>query len=114
MFARADFAHSASCASGGFDAKKIRDVAGGANFFAGPGRQSPIKARLNEISKKRGCENHVAFFCRRGVCRRGLTEVVRRGGNVQLILAGNLTVLLSQLAGRSLYAAIFESRHGDL
>src|SRR5207249_7744058 len=35
--------------------------------------------------------------------RRALTRVVRRGGRVQLVLAGKSDVLVSQLAGQSLY-----------
>jgi len=41
-----------------------------------------------------------------------VTEVVRRGGNVQLILAGKSDVLLSQLAGRSLYRRFLKAGVG--
>jgi cardiolipin synthase len=45
----------------------------------------------------------VAYFLPTWRLRRELTRVVQRGGRVQFILAGKSDVLLSQLAGRSLY-----------
>jgi cardiolipin synthase len=51
----------------------------------------------------------VAYFLPTWSLRRGLTEVVKRGGRVQLILAGKSDVLLSQLAGRSLYRRLLKS-----
>src|SRR5207247_3846671 len=45
----------------------------------------------------------VAYFLPAGRIRRALTRVARRGGRVQLILAGKSDVLVSQLAGQSLY-----------
>lgn len=45
----------------------------------------------------------VAYFLPTWRIRRDLLEVAHRGGRVQLILAGKSDVLVSQLAGRSLY-----------
>jgi cardiolipin synthase len=105
MFARADFRHKRFMRFRRFDAKKSVTLPAEQILFGGPGRgQSPIKRALNEdLKKAKDVKIIVAYFLPTWSLRRGLTEVVRRGGNVQLILAGKSDVLLSQLAGRSLY-----------
>ena len=45
----------------------------------------------------------VAYFLPTWRIRRDLTRIARRGGTVQLILPGKSDVLVSQLAGQSLY-----------
>lgn len=105
MFARADFRHKRFMRFRRFDAKKSVTWPAEQILFGGPGRgQSPIKRALNEdLKRARDVKIIVAYFLPTWSLRRGLTEVVRRGGSVQLILAGKSDVLLSQLAGRSLY-----------
>jgi cardiolipin synthase len=105
MFARADFRHKRFMRFRRFDAKKSVTWPAEQILFGGPGRgKSPIKRALRaDLKRARDVKIMVAYFLPTWSLRRGLTEVVRRGGNVQLILAGKSDVLLSQLAGRSLY-----------
>ena len=51
----------------------------------------------------------VAYFLPPWRLRRDLQRVARRGGRVQLILAGKSDVALSQLAGRSLYQGMLRA-----
>jgi cardiolipin synthase A/B len=105
MFARADFRHKRFMRFRRFDAKKSITWPTEQILFGGPGRgQSPLKRALRrDLQHARDVKIMVAYFLPTWSLRRGLTEVVRRGGKVQLILAGKSDVLLSQLAGRSLY-----------
>jgi len=105
MFARADFRHKRFMRFRRFDAKKSVTWPAEQILFGGPGRgQSPIKRALrDDFERAKDVKIMVAYFLPTWSLRRGLTEVTRRGGNVQLILAGKSDVLISQLAGRSLY-----------
>jgi cardiolipin synthase A/B len=105
MFARADFRHKRFMRFRRFDAKKSVDGPAEQILFGGPGRgQSPIKRALRkDLDHARDVKIIVAYFLPTGSLRRDLTGVVRRGGRVQLILAGKSDVQLSQLAGQSLY-----------
>jgi cardiolipin synthase len=105
MFARADFRHKRFMRFRRFNAKKSVTWPTEQILFGGPGRgQSPIKRALRrDLEHARDVKIIVAYFLPTWSLRRGLTEVVRRGGSVQLILAGKSDVQLSQLAGRSLY-----------
>jgi cardiolipin synthase len=88
-----------------FDAKKSVTWPTEQILFSGPGRgKSPIKHALREdLRQARDVKIMVAYFLPTRRLRRDLIEVAKRGGRVQLILAGKSDVLLSQLAGRSLY-----------
>src|SRR5215469_18237574 len=105
MFARAAFRHKRFMRFRRFDAKKSVTWPAEQILFGGPGRgRSPLKRALREdLKRARDVKIIVAYFLPTWSLRRGLTEVVRRGGKVQLILAGKSDVLISQLAGRSLY-----------
>ncbi len=105
MFARADFRHKRFMRFRRFDAKKSVTWPEEQILFGGPGRgQSPLKRALREdLKNARDVKIMVAYFLPTWSLRRGMTDVIRRGGNVQLILAGKSDVLLSQLAARSLY-----------
>jgi len=111
MFARADFRHKRFMRFRRFDAKKSVTWPAEQILFGGPGRgQSPIKHALRtDLEHARDVKIIVAYFLPTWSLRRGLTEVVKRGGRVQLILAGKSDVLLSQLAGRSLYRRLLKS-----
>jgi cardiolipin synthase len=111
MFARADFRHKRFMRFRRFDAKKSVTWPAEQILFGGPGRgQSPIKSALRaDLEHARDVKIIVAYFLPTWSLRRGLTEVVQRGGSVQLILAGKSDVLLSQLAGRSLYRRFLKS-----
>ncbi len=105
MFARAAFRHKRFMRFRRFDAKKSVTYPTEQILFGGPGRgRSPLTHALREdLKHAKDVKIMVAYFLPTWSLRRGLTEVVRRGGKVQLILAGKSDVLLSQLAGRSLY-----------
>jgi len=51
----------------------------------------------------------VAYFLPTWRIRRELMQIARRGGRVQLILAGKSDVLVSQLAGQSLYRRLLRA-----
>src|SRR6185437_1077656 len=111
MFARADFRHKRFMRFRRFDAKKSVTWPAEQILFGGPGRgRSPIKRALRaDFEKARDVKIIVAYFLPTWSLRRALTEVVRRGGRVQLILAGKSDVLISQLAGRSLYRRLLKA-----
>jgi len=111
MFARAEFRHKRFMRLRLFNAKK--SLAGPTEqiLLSGPGRgQSPVKRALRkDLARARDVKIIVAYFLPTWRLRRELTRVVRRGGRVQLILAGKSDVLLSQLAARSLYRRLLKA-----
>jgi len=111
MFARADFRHKRFMRFRRFDAKKSVTWPAEQILFGGPGRgQSPLKRALrDDLKRAHDVKIIVAYFLPTWSLRRGLTEVARRGGKVQLILAGKSDVKISQLAGRSLYRRFLKS-----
>ena len=80
-------------------------------LLGGPGRgTNPIKRALSsDLSRARDVKIVVAYFLPSWSLRHELAAVVERGGRVQLILAGKSDVLLSQLAGRSLYRRLLKA-----
>jgi cardiolipin synthase len=105
MFERADFQHKRFMRLRRFDAKKSIELPTEQILFSGPGRGfSPIARSLRQdLARARDVKIIVAYFLPSRRTRRDLARVVQRGGQVQLILAGKSDVLLSQLAGQSLY-----------
>jgi cardiolipin synthase len=105
MFARSDFRHKRFIRLRRFGAKKTIDAREERLLLSGPGRgRSPIKQALRrDLSQARQVKIIVAYFLPTWRIRRSLARVVRRGGQVQLILPGKSDVLVSQLAGQSLY-----------
>ena len=105
MFVRADFRHKFFPRLRRLGAKKIVERDEGRILFSGPGRgQNPIKRALcDDLAGARDVKIIVGYFLPTRRLRRALARVVRRGGRVQLILAGKSDVPLSQLAARSLY-----------
>jgi cardiolipin synthase A/B len=69
----------------------------------GWGRNLIRHSLRRDLAKARDVRIMVAYFLPTWGLRRDLARVVRRGGRVQLILAGKSDVLVSHLAGRSLY-----------
>jgi len=110
MFARAAFRHKRFMRFRRFDAKKSVTYPAEQILFGGPGRgQSPFKRALAEdLKRAKDVKIIVAYFLPTWSLRRELTGVIRRGGKVQLILAGKSDVLLSQLAARSLYRRLLK------
>ncbi|MGN6642408.1 MAG: phospholipase D-like domain-containing protein [Verrucomicrobiota bacterium] len=111
MFARAEFRHKRFMRLRRFDAKRSVTWPKEQILFSGPGRgPSPIRRSLiKDLSHARDVKIVVAYFLPPWRLRRALTRVVHRGGRVQLILAGKSDVLVSQLAGRSLYRRFLKS-----
>lgn len=105
MFSRADFRHKRFMRLRRFGAKRSLGWPAEQILFGGPGRgRNPIKSALqDDLAKARDVRIIVAYFLPTWRLRRDLSEVARRGGRVRLILAGKSDVLISQLAGRSLY-----------
>ena len=80
-------------------------------LLSGPGRgRNPFKRALRrDLARARTVQIIAAYFLPTWRIRRDLIRVVRLGGRVQLILAGKSDVLLSQLAGRSLYRRLLKA-----
>ncbi len=80
-------------------------------LLGGPGRGgNPIRVSLrHDISRARDVKIIQAYFLPPLRLRRDLMRVARRGGNVELILAGKSDVALSQLAGRGLYLRLLKA-----
>ena len=76
-----------------------------------PGRgASPFQAALyRDLAKARDVRIVSAYFLPTRRLRRDLLRVVRRGGRVQLLLAGKSDVLVSQMAARSLYHRLLKA-----
>ena len=62
-----------------------------------------------DLAKAREVRIVSAYFLPTRRLRRDLMRVARRGGRVQLILAGQSDILVSQLAGRSLYRRLLKA-----
>jgi cardiolipin synthase A/B len=105
MFLRADFRHKRFMRLRRFTAKKAVQTLHEELLLSGPGwGPSPVKQALRgDLGRARSVQIIVPYFLPTWQIRRGLASVVRRGGTVQLILPGKSDVLLSQLAGQSLY-----------
>ena len=74
-------------------------------LLSGPGRgRNPFKRALRrDLARAASVQIMVAYFLPSWRIRRDLTRITRRGGSVHLILPGKSDVLVSQLAGQSLY-----------
>ena len=105
MFSRADFRHKRFTRLRKLNSKKSLGRPEERLLVSGPGRGSnPIKRALrDDLRVAREVKLIVAYFLPTWRLRRDLIGVSQRGGRVQLILAGQSDVLLSQLAARSLY-----------
>jgi cardiolipin synthase len=110
MFARAEFRHKRFARLDKFTAKRFVTRPDATILLSGPGRgANPIKRVLKtDLAKARDVKIMAAYFLPPHRLRRQLIRVVRRGGRVQLLLAGKSDVLLSQLAGRSLYRRLLK------
>ena len=111
MFARADFRHRHFTRWREFSAKRAETMPPEQILFSGPGRgQSPTKRALRkDLAVAQSVQLMVAYFLPSWRLRRDLMRVVRRGGRVQLILAGQTDVQLSKLAAQSLYRRLLRA-----
>jgi cardiolipin synthase A/B len=110
MFTRADFKHRRL--------QRLRrarnELASGQDWsllLSGPGRRhGEIKRSLaRDLAPARSVQIVAAYFLPPWRLRQRLLRVARRGGRVQLILAGKSDVLLSQLATRRLYQSFLRA-----
>ena len=105
LFERADFPHTGLRRLRNYKAKKTVTAPHEQVLLSGPGRgRSPIKHALRrDLARADDVRIIVAYFLPTWRIRRSILRVAQRGGSVQMILAGKSDVLLSQLAGQSLY-----------
>jgi cardiolipin synthase len=105
MFGRADFRHKHFMPLRKSNVKKIVAQPKEQLFFSGPGRgHNPFKRALHgDLKSAQNVQMIVAYFLPTWRLRRDLMRAARRGGKVQLILAGKSDVLLSMLAAQGLY-----------
>jgi len=81
-------------------------------LLGGPGRgYNFLKGTLaTDLANARDVKIIAAYFQPTWRIRRELTQVVRRGGRVELVLAGKSDVRLSQLASHKLYRLLLRNR----
>lgn len=111
IFERADFPHTGLTRLRNYKAKKTVRAPYEQLLLSGPGRgRSPIKHALRrDLARAQQVQIIVAYFLPTWRIRRSILRVAQRGGSVQMILAGKSDVLLSQLAGQSLYRRFLRS-----
>ena len=91
--------------------RKPPQIPAGELLLSHPGRgASPFQTALyQDLAKAREVRIVSAYFLPTRRVRRDLLRVARRGGRVQLILAGQSDILVSQLAARSLYRRLLKA-----
>jgi cardiolipin synthase A/B len=94
--------------------KASHEVSKGENWqllLSGPGRhQGALQRTLKQdLLKAKSVKIICAYFLPTWRLRKVLTRVCKRGGRVQLILAGKSDVAMSQLASRSLYSHLLRA-----
>jgi cardiolipin synthase len=105
MFALAEFRHRRFARLRRPAFTRIVTTATEQLLLSGPGRgfNRIRRALQNDLARAQAAQIMVGYFLPTGRLRRALLRVARRGGRLQLLLAGKSDVLLSQLAGQSLY-----------
>jgi len=111
MFARAEFRHKRFVRWRRTAAKRTVHHPAEQLLLSGPGRGfNPIgRALRSDLARARDVRILVAYFLPTWRLRRDLARVVRRGGRVQLLLAGRTDVTVSQLAAHSLYRRLLKA-----
>ena len=111
MFALAEFRHKRFIRLRRTTSKRTVTAPEVQLLLGGPGRgRSPIRQALQkDLAHARNVQIISAYFLPTGRLRRELTRAARRGGKVQLILAGKSDIALSQLAGQSLYRRLLKA-----
>jgi cardiolipin synthase A/B len=111
MFERADLKHKPFTRLRKTAAKRRVAAHQAELLLSAPGRGGNpfLRAMRQDLAKARNVRIIAAYFLPTRRIRRDLARVVRRGGRVQLILAGKSDVYLSQLAGRSLYRRLLRA-----
>lgn len=110
-FTRADLKHKRFARLRRSSAKLKMTTSDGDLLLSGPGRgRNPFERALHkDLRHARSVQIISAYFLPSRRLRRDLKRIALAGGKVQLILAGKTDVLLSQLAGRSLYRRLLRS-----
>ncbi len=112
LFALADFQRQPLRRLRPFRGKQARQLTATGQFLSThPGRgASPFqKALSHDLAAAREVRIISAYFLPTRRVRRDLVRVVRRGGRVQLLLAGRSDVPVSQMAARSLYLKLLKA-----
>ena len=112
LFALADFHRKPLLRLLAFKRKrKTQRSPSGELLLTRPGRgASPFQTALaQDLAQARDVRIVSAYFLPTRRVRRDLLRVMRRGGRVQLLLAGKSDVLVSQLAARSLYTRLLKA-----
>ena len=111
MFDRAGFQHKRFIRLRKSTNRRTVRIANEQLLLSGPGRGiSPFKRALRgDLAQARSVQIIAAYFLPSWSIRRDLMQVARRGGTVQLILPGKSDVLVSRLAGQSLYRRFLEA-----
>jgi cardiolipin synthase A/B len=112
MFALADFHHKPLLRLHAFKRRrKPPEAPAGEVLLSHPGRGASHfqTALYHDLVRAGDVRIVTAYFLPTRRLRRELMRVARRGGRVQLILAGQSDVLVSQLAGRSLYRRLLKA-----
>ena len=111
MFGLADFRHKRMVRLWRPQQKQVITTADEQLLLGGPGRGfNPIRRALyRDLAVARNAQIIQAYFLPTWRIRRSLARVARQGGSVELILAGKSDVVLSQLAGRSVYRRLLKS-----
>jgi cardiolipin synthase len=111
MFERADFRHKPFARLRRSPAKRSVPAHEAELLLSAPGRgRNPfLRALRQDLDRAQTVQIISAYFLPTWRIRRDLARAARRGGRVQLILAGKSDVYLSQLAGRSLYRRLLRA-----
>lgn len=111
MFARAEFRHKRFIRLRKTSSKQVVKHPEEQLLLSGPGRGlSPIRRMLHgDLARAHDVGIAAAYFLPTWRLRRDLVRVVRRGGRVQLLLAGRSDVPVSRLAAHSLYHRLLKA-----
>jgi len=111
MFSLAEFRHKRFIRLRRPQSKKAVQTPEEQLLLSGPGRGfNPIRRALKrDLARARSVQIMVGYFLPTWRIRRQLGRVVRRGGTVELVLAGKSDVVIAQLAAQSLYRRLLKS-----
>ncbi len=111
LFGLADFRHRRFTALRRASLRKIVSTYDGQLIFGAPGRGPNYlkQALLADLAKAKTVQIICAYFLPIRPLRRALGRVAKRGGKVQLILAGKSDVAISQLASRRFYSGFLRA-----
>ena len=112
LFGMADFHRKPMLRLRPFRRKRLPEMPGAGHLLAthpGRGASRFQTALAHDLATARDVRIISAYFLPTGRVRRDLVRVVRRGGRVQLLLAGRSDVPVSQMAARSLYLRLLRA-----